>query len=138
MTARFLLDTNVLSVLAARVPNPNVVRHVSLHQGHVAIASVTWHELHYGASRLPDGRRKTGILELLDAWSGELPILDYDRLAAEWHARERARLEAKGRMLDRADGEIAATAATKRLTLVTANVRDFRHYQGLTVVDWSR
>jgi predicted nucleic acid-binding protein len=41
-------------------------------------------------------------------------------------ARVEARLEAKGRMLDRADGEIAATAATKRLTLVTANVRDFR------------
>jgi tRNA(fMet)-specific endonuclease VapC len=111
---------------------------MSLQQGHVAVAAVTWHELHYGAARLAEGKRRTGILELLDAWSAELPILDYDRPAAEWHARERARLEAKGRMLDRADGEIAATAATKRLTLVTANVRDFRHYQGLTVIDWSR
>ena len=39
-----------------------------------------------------------------------LPILDYDRRAAEWHARERARLEAAGSPAPFVDAQIAAIA----------------------------
>ncbi len=35
-------------------------------------------------------------------------------------------------------GQIAAIAATRELTVVTANVADFRRFRGVTVVDWSR
>jgi len=35
-----------------------------------------------------------------------------------------------------ADGQIAAVAVVNGLTLVTANVRDFRHVEGLRVENW--
>ena len=114
------------------------MRHLSLHQGHVAIASITWHELRFGIARLPSGRRKEGLLDALDSWRDIVPILEYDVQAAEWHARERARLLAAGRIVEIFDGQIAAIAAIRQLTLVTANMRDFHDYQGLTVVDWSQ
>lgn len=34
------------------------------------------------------------------------------------------------------DGQIAATALTHGLVLVTRNVRDFAPFDGLTVEDW--
>ena len=50
----------------------------------------------------------------------------WNQRAADWHARERARLEATGTPPPLADGQIAAIAATNDLLLVTRNVEDFR------------
>jgi tRNA(fMet)-specific endonuclease VapC len=65
-----------------------------------------------------------------------MPILPYDQTAAEWHAAERARLSAIGRVPPFVDGQIAAIAATRGLILVTNNVSDFQHFAGLVIVDW--
>jgi tRNA(fMet)-specific endonuclease VapC len=65
-----------------------------------------------------------------------MPILPYDADAADWHAAERARLAFAGRVPPFVDGQIAAIAVTRGLTLVTANVADFRPFAGLTVIDW--
>jgi tRNA(fMet)-specific endonuclease VapC len=46
------------------------------------------------------------------------------------------RLEALGRTLPYADGQIAAIAVVNALTLVTVNVRDFRDIEGVRVEDW--
>jgi tRNA(fMet)-specific endonuclease VapC len=37
---------------------------------------------------------------------------------------------------EHADGQIAAVAHVHGLVLVTANVKDFRFFQGLGVEDW--
>lgn len=102
------------------------------------MAALSWHELRFGVERMVAGNRRDALREAIARLRAHYPILDYDAASADWHARERARLEAKGRHLEFADGQIAAIAATQQLTLVTANARDFRHYHGLTVVDWSR
>lgn len=65
-----------------------------------------------------------------------LPILAYDEAVATRHAAERARLEATGRTVLFVDGQIAATALTHGLVLVTRNVRDFVPFEGLVVEDW--
>lgn len=65
-----------------------------------------------------------------------MPILDYDRAAAEWHAVERARLAAAGETPPFVDGQIAAIAFAKSLTLVTFNEADFRGFQGIDVTSW--
>jgi tRNA(fMet)-specific endonuclease VapC len=67
-----------------------------------------------------------------------LPILPYDKEAAQWHARERARLEARGRNFPFVDAQIAAIAAVHELTLVTTNLRDFRAFRDLSVETWAR
>ncbi len=138
MNARFLLDTNVVSATLGPAPKRAILRQIGLHQGHIAIASVTWHELQFGVERLAAGRRQESLRDALRAWQDEVPIVEYDADAAEWHARERARLLARGRALEPFDGQIAAIAATRQLTIVTSNTKDFRPYEGLTIVDWSR
>ena len=66
-----------------------------------------------------------------------IPILDYDYAAADWHARERARLEKRGQTPSFADGQIAAIARVNDLALVTFNVNDFKRFDGLRVVKWA-
>ena len=98
-----------------------------------------WHELRYGALRLPASRKRRAIEAYLDeAIRTAIPIVPYDEEAATWHASERARLGKRGRPPTAADGQIAAIARANGLTLVTANARDFRRFEGLSIEDWSR
>ena len=98
-----------------------------------------WHELRYGAVRLSVSRKRRAIEAYLEeAVRSALPILPYDEEAAGWHARERARLAKRGRPPSGADGQIAAIARVNDLVLVTANLKDFRRFQGLKVENWSR
>lgn len=66
-----------------------------------------------------------------------MQVLAYDERAAQWHARERARLTAIGKPPPFADGQIAAIATTNGLTLVTLNKSDFSLFADLAVEDWS-
>ncbi len=65
------------------------------------------------------------------------PVLEYDRDAADWHARERARLSALGRTPPIVDGQIAAIAYVNGLFLVTTNERHFEGFRGLRLEVWS-
>ena len=65
------------------------------------------------------------------------PVLDYDHEAADWHARQRARLVAAGQMPPFVDGQIAAIAHVNDLILVTSNDRDFEKFQGLRLERWA-
>jgi tRNA(fMet)-specific endonuclease VapC len=104
----------------------------------MAIGSVVWHELVYGMERLPEGARRRGLDNFLNSVVlGSCPVLPYDEAAATWHASERARLARLGRTPPFRDGQIAATAFVHGLTVVTANVRDFQHFAGLSIEDWS-
>ncbi len=53
-----------------------------------------------------------------------MPILNYDRVAAEWHAGERARLAARRETPPFVNGQIAAIAHVHELILVTFNDSD--------------
>ena len=64
------------------------------------------------------------------------PILPYEESAAQWHARERARLESIGRTAGFADGQIASIAVTTNLILVTRNLKDFDGFEGLHLENW--
>jgi tRNA(fMet)-specific endonuclease VapC len=68
---------------------------------------------------------------------GSFPILAYDETAATWHGEERARLEALGRPAPFVDGQIAAIAHVHGL-LATTNNKDFAHFKGLKVENWSK
>jgi tRNA(fMet)-specific endonuclease VapC len=48
----------------------------------------------------------------------------------------RARLESEGRRLDEPDLRIASIALSRRLTLVTGNVRHFARVADLLVENW--
>ena len=138
MSVKFLLDTNVVSEPLRPVPAPAIMRRLRRHEGETAIASIVWHELQFGCGRLPKSRRRTAIERYLEeVVLASFPILDYDRSAAEWHARERSRLEAAGKTPPFIDGQIAAIASVHDLMLVTGNKADFRGFKGLRVQSWA-
>jgi tRNA(fMet)-specific endonuclease VapC len=135
---KFLLDTSIVSAPVMKEPNSRIVKKLQQHGALCAIAAPVWHELVFGSSRLPVGKRRAALEEYLHAVvRRSFPILPYDEVAAEWHGRERARLEEDGKTAPFVDGQIAATAFTRRLTLVTANTKDFRSFEGLETVDWT-
>jgi tRNA(fMet)-specific endonuclease VapC len=134
---RYLLDTNVVSEPTKPKPRPGVLRKLVEHEDEIAIPVIVWHELRYGLARLPQSRRRAAIASYLDnVVRATMPILDYDELAAELHAAERARLTARGDTPPFADSQIAAIAEVNDLTLVTFNDADFRRFDGLRIVVW--
>jgi tRNA(fMet)-specific endonuclease VapC len=138
VSVKYLLDTNVVSEPLRPRPSRAVLQRLTRHEGEAAIASVVWHELRFGCERLPASRRREAIERYLeDVVLRSFPILDYDREAAAWHARERARLEAAGKTASFIDGQIAAIASVRDLALVTANRADFRGFRGLRLEDWT-
>ena len=135
---QFLLDTSVVSEPLRPQPALGVLRALREHDGDASIPAPVWHELRFGAARLPPSRRRDAIEHFLEAVVlASFPVLDYDREAADWHARERARLSTAGRTPPFVDGQIAAIAYVNDLVLVTANVSDFENFRGLRVQNWA-
>lgn len=138
MRLQFLLDTNVLSEPTKAQPSLRVMARLKKHAGETAAAAPSWNELWFGAYRLPESQKRKKLeAYLAELRSSGLPVLAYDGEAAEWHAAERARLTGLGRTPSFIDGQIAAVAAVHDLVLVTANIADFRPFEGLRVEDWS-
>jgi tRNA(fMet)-specific endonuclease VapC len=133
---RYLLDTNILSEPTRPAPDPGVLRRLIEVGDAAATGAPAWHEIEYGRARLPAGRRKRAIDAIVDRLAGVLVVLPYDSAAARWHARERARLTAKGNPPPFVDGQLAAIAAVHELVLVTRNVRDLAPFSGLVVESW--
>ena len=136
MSATYLLDTNVLSEPLRADPNRALLARLLRERDGLATAAPVIHELRYGAQRLPESRRRGRIEDYLSDVLAWLPVLPYDRRAAEWHAVERARLAAEGLTPPFVDTQIAAIATTHALTLVTANLRGFQRFDGLRTEDW--
>ena len=98
MTLKFLLDTTIIPAPIAKIPNRRVVKRLEQHGHYCALAAPVWHELVYGCSRLPGGKRRSALEDYLHSVVARMfPVLPYDDIAAEIHGRERARLEASGR-----------------------------------------
>jgi len=134
---RYLLDTNIISEPLKPAPDANIINLLSTVGHQCAIASIVWHELDFGCQRLAEGKRRDTIRKYLDnVLRKNIVILPYDERAAAWHAGERARLARKGLTPPFADSQIAAIAAVNNLILVTVNVSDFHHFNGLKVENW--
>jgi len=131
---KYLLDTNVLSEPVRPQPRSQITDWLDAFFSDCATSSVVWHELSYGARRLPESRKRQALLRYLkEVVEPHLPILAYDFAAAEWHSVERARLANLGLTPPAADAQIASVAVTQGLTLVTFNGADYRHFAGLQI-----
>ena len=138
MTLRYLLDTSALS-LPFRDPEHPIVRRLSAVLDESAIPAPVWHELRYGVSRLPRGKKREALESYVeDVVLASYAVLPYDQPAADWHGAERARLERKGITTPFVDGQIASIAYVNDLSVITLNTRDFKRFDGITIQDWSR
>jgi len=137
LSARYLLDTNVVSAPFKLHPPSALLERLDEAAGSCVIGMLTWHELRFGHALLPESRRKSALGRYLqEVVLPTFPILSYDRPAAEWHAQERARLRQRGLEPPMVDSQLAAIAAVNGLVLVTNNGTDFANFDGLVVEDW--
>ena len=134
---KYLLDTNVLSESVKTSPQKSVLKLTERHRYEIVTAAPVWHELFYGCQRLPVSRKRE-ILEtfLHDVLKPNMTILPYDEQAAEWHAKERARLTSLGQRPTFVDGQIAAIAQANGLILVTRNTTDFKNFSEIKLENW--
>ncbi len=131
----YLVDTNVISELRHREPDPNVVEWFGQRPSTALFLSVlTLGEIRKGIELVPDGRRR---LRLLDWLQVELPkffagrILPVDGPVADRWGRLQADA---GRPVPAVDSLLAATAWHHGLHLVTRNIGEFA-YRGLEVTN---
>jgi toxin FitB len=129
-----VLDTDVLSVLMRREPEPKAVAWLDLQPPEsVWITAITVFEICFGLELLPSSRRRRQLEEafsrvVVEDFEGR--ILPFEQNAAREAAGRAARTRAAGRPVDFRDVEIAGIVAAKRATLVTRNVR---HFEGLGI-----
>lgn len=132
MTARFLVDTNVVSEAVKPRPSPAVLEWLGAQPDEALhISALTVAEIRRGILEKAPGRRRRE----LEAWfaGSEGPqalfagrVLPFDeRAALEW-ARLMADGTAAGRPRSAIDMIVAATASAHGLTVATANERHFR------------
>jgi tRNA(fMet)-specific endonuclease VapC len=134
---KYLLDTNVLSEAVKSVPDKSVLKMFEKWEREIVTAAPVWHELQLGCQRLPRSRKREIIASFLnDIVKRTMLILPYDDKAAEWHARERARLSSKGLTPSFVDGQIAAISVVNGLILVTRNIDDFKQFLRLKIETW--
>lgn len=121
-----LLDTNVLSELVRRRPDPHVMAFV----GGVTsplVSVLTLHELTYGAARSRDPVRRERLMVWIDTvrrrFAGR--VVDVDADVAEIAGRLHAAAGLEGRTADPIDALIAASAMLRDAAVATRNVRDF-------------
>lgn len=100
----------------------------------MALSVVTEMEIRYGLARNP----KLRVAPLVEAFLAGMTILPLDSRVSAVYANVRAALEATGRPIGPLDLMIGSHALAVGATLVTSNVREFRHVPGLVVEDWTR
>lgn len=130
---RFLLDTNICIYSLKRRPPEVLERLRQVGPEAVAISVITWLELRQGAE---NSQQRAKTHAKLDLFLAPLRVVSFDRQAAHFGARIRARLRRLGRPIGDFDSLIAAHAIALDLTLVTNNLDEFRRVEGLRYENW--
>ena len=124
-----ILDTNVLSVLMQRKPDPAVVAWLD-RQAPTSVwtTTVTVFEILFGIELLTESRRRRELEKAFqNAMAEDLSsrILPFDQAAAREAALLAANRRHQGMSLDIRDIQIAGIALVHQATVATRNVRHF-------------
>lgn len=139
MNSVYLLDTNIISEFSKPMPNKQVLAFFEARKHLCAISSITWQELTRGVNRMPEGRKKEYLKECLADYNECFEVLPYDKFSAQICGEIQARAEKEGKSLPSYDSQIAATAISRGMILVTHNTADFADIQKaafLRLEDW--
>ena len=88
---------------------------------------------------MAEGKRRTTIQDFIDNLDDNVEVVPYDKFAARICGEMQALAEKDGRTLPNYDSQIAATAISNGMVLVTHNLADFepmKEKSFLRVEDW--
>lgn len=133
-----VLDTNVISELWKAVPNPRVLAWIDAQMVETLyLSAITVAELRFGLAAMPEGKRRAIYQdrlerEVLPVFTGRVLAFDLD--ASRAYADLMTQAKAAGKAIGRADGYIAATAASLGLMVATRDTSPFEA-AGLNIIN---
>ncbi len=138
----YLLDTNVCIALinGGKSASSEAVRRrfaKAVESGEtIGVPSVSVYELWYGVAKSVQIDANTKRLEMF--LSGAVRVLEFGQEDARFAGQIRNTLERAGKPIGAHDLLIAGQAMARKLTLVTANAKEFGRVKGLVWEDWAK
>lgn len=124
-----LVDTNVISEFMTSAPAAPVLQWLNAQlAGTLYFSSISIAEIHYGLQLLPQGARRSLLLERFELFVAQAfgeRLLAFDQDAAACYGVIAATRRSSGRPISTLDAQIAALARSRGLALATRNTRDF-------------
>jgi tRNA(fMet)-specific endonuclease VapC len=138
----YLLDTNVCIALinGGSGGSSEAVRRrfeKAVESGEtVGVPSVSLYELWYGVAKSVQVEANTRRLKMFLA--GSVRVLEFGQEDARYAGEIRNTLERMGKPIGTYDLLIAGQAMARKMTLVTANAKEFGRVKGLVWEDWGK
>jgi tRNA(fMet)-specific endonuclease VapC len=134
----YLLDTNACIALINGEPASVRRRFVKAVEAgaQVLIPAVVVFELWYGVAK--SARPEANAKRVETFFAGPVRLLAFEEEDARRAGGVRAALEHEGKPIGAYDVLIAGQALCRKLTLVTANAKEFARVEGLVWEDWAK
>ena len=139
MKKTYLLDTNIVSEFVKERPDAQVIDFYNARKDLCAISSITCQEIIRGVSRLPEGKRKNTLKSFVNDLDLNMDVISFDKFSAQISGEIQAAAEKNGKPIPYYDSQIAATAVSNGMVLVTHNTSDFEQFKErsfLRLEDW--
>jgi tRNA(fMet)-specific endonuclease VapC len=128
---KYLLDTNICIYIINKKPE-KVLKKLFKHDPlQMAISSITWSELTYGAEKSQQVEKN---LKALESFIVPFEIFHFTEIEAQVAGKIRAHLEKLGKPIGSMDTLIAAHALSANRILVTNNEKEFVRVKDLKIV----
>jgi tRNA(fMet)-specific endonuclease VapC len=132
VSARYLLDTNVVSDLVRHPQGRTAAKIAELGEDAVATSIIVAAELRYGAAKKGSARLASQLETIL----GVLEVLPLEAPADATYGNARAALDAAGTPIGGNDLLIAAQALALDMVVVTNDELEFERVDGLKIENW--
>ena len=133
MSLRYLLDSDVFSLMVSGRDEAINQRMAKLTAGQATLSVITTGEFFYGVAHHAISALRNERAQRLIDFLGVMPL---DADVAQTYGSIRADLRAKGTPIGPNDLWLAAQAKTHGLIMVTRNGREFKRVKGLKVEGW--
>lgn len=131
----YLLDTNILSEIIRKRPNPYVLSQLRAKSSHELFTScICIMELRFGSRLRGDFKEFWGKLE--KSIISKVKVIPISEKEATIAGDILAEMKKTGQIIGIEDVLIAASALANQCRMVTANVRHFSRIKGLVVENW--
>ena len=129
----YLLDTNICIYIIKKKPIEVLKKLKTKSKKDIYISSITVAELEYGVAKsIYPEKNKISLIEFLSIFN----ILNFDDNDAAEFGTIKADLAKKGKIIGPMDLLISAQTRSKKLILVTNNVKEFERVEGIKIENW--
>ena len=132
---KYILDTNICIYIIKKKPEQVIRKLSKIDPSTIALSSITWSELIYGAEKSAHRERN---IDALKDFITPFEILPWTSSEAQIAGEIRSALEKLGTPIGPFDTQIAAHAISLDLILVTNNEKEFKRVKSLKVENWAK